>query len=232
MSIFNITFLVLISVWSICGCKVDVQQSKKVMRRKEQTSISIPCSVNISNCAGYGFDQLDIFWYMFHKDRHYQIDWNKQPDKYMLEDQNLNINFVSKNDCGVYYCAAALGNEAKSGAQAFGQGSTLIVTERGLNVRQTLLLTLLILLLAYSLIVLGIIICIKTGKIYLICKGRWGKTKQDHSRQVIFSGVVQELYKRNLGGDKIQAHCNVSQQKAKGQQTLDRNEDIYANYDE
>nr|XP_055036452.1 uncharacterized protein si:ch211-139g16.8 [Misgurnus anguillicaudatus] len=227
MSLFNITFLVLISVCFVCGCKVDVQQSKKVLRRKEQTSVSIPCSVNISNCAGYGSDKPEIFWYMFHKDRHYQIDWINQPAKYMLEDQNLKINFVSKNDCGVYYCAAA--NGAQSGEQAIGQGSTLMVTERGLNVRQTLLLTLLILLVAYGLIVLGIIICIKTGKINLICKGRWRKT-QDHSRQMIFSGVVQELYKRNLVHDKIQAHCKVSQPKAEGPQTL--NEDIYQNYDE
>lgn len=82
----------------------------------------------MSNCADYGPDKLEIFWYVFHKDLRYQIDWINQPAKYMLEDQNLKINSLSKNDCGVYYCAAALRYEAHSGAQAIGQGSTLKVT--------------------------------------------------------------------------------------------------------
>ncbi|XP_057202968.1 uncharacterized protein si:ch211-139g16.8 isoform X2 [Triplophysa rosa] len=185
MSLFSITCLVFISVFSVCGCKIDVHQSTRMMQRKVQQSVSVPCSCNISSCP----------------------------------------------DCGVYYCAAALSNEMHSGAQAIGQGITLKVTERGLNVRQILLLTLLVLLIIYSLLVLGIIICIKTGHIKSLCRGRWRKT-QDYSRHVVFSGVVQELYKRNLVHDKIPARCKVSQEKAKSPQTQDKNEDIYQNFEE
>ncbi len=37
--------------------------------------------------------------------------------------------------------------------------------------------------------------------------------QEDSARQVIFSGVVQELSKRNLVGSKMEAHYNVSQNK-------------------
>ncbi|KAI7803599.1 uncharacterized protein si:ch211-139g16.8 isoform X1 [Triplophysa rosa] len=231
MSLFSITCLVFISVFSVCGCKIDVHQSTRMMQRKVQQSVSVPCSCNISSCPGDGLDNLKISWYVFRKDMHYQIDLNNQPTKYTLEGHSLKISSLSIKDCGVYYCAAALSNEMHSGAQAIGQGITLKVTERGLNVRQILLLTLLVLLIIYSLLVLGIIICIKTGHIKSLCRGRWRKT-QDYSRHVVFSGVVQELYKRNLVHDKIPARCKVSQEKAKSPQTQDKNEDIYQNFEE
>lgn len=170
---------------------VDVQQPTKLMRKKEQQSVSIPCSVNVSSCQ----HTPQISWYVFRKDYHYQIDVSSQPLKYKLDHHDLEISSLSKTDCGVYYCAAALLTVAHSGAQAIGQGTTLKVSgkhwqmtqshpsanmlhislsgcclfkkscdfypERGLNVRQVLLLTLLILLTVYSLLVLGIIICIK-----------------------------------------------------------------------
>lgn len=115
-------------VFLIRGCKVDVQQSIKVMSRKDQQSVSIPCSCNISNCSGNELDKLKISWYVFHKDIHYQIDLKNQPTKYTLEGHNLKINSLSINDFGVYYCAAALSNVAHRGAQAIGQGITLKVT--------------------------------------------------------------------------------------------------------
>ncbi len=37
--------------------------------------------------------------------------------------------------------------------------------------------------------------------------------QEDSARQVIFSGVVQELSKRNLVGSKMEAHYKVSQNK-------------------
>ncbi|XP_056609517.1 uncharacterized protein si:ch211-139g16.8 [Triplophysa dalaica] len=226
MSLVSITFLVFISVFFVCGCKIDVQQSKNKMQMKEQKSVSVPCSCNISRCLKNGLDNLKISWYVFRKDMPYQIDLNNQPTKYTLEGHSLKISYLSTKDCGVYYCAAALSNVVGMGAQAIGPGTTLQVTERGLNIPQTLLLTLLVLLIIYSLLVLGIIICIKTGHVKSLGRGRWSERKtQDHSRQVVFRGVVQELYKRNLVHDKIPARC-----KDKSPQTQDKNEDIYQNH--
>ncbi|XP_067284914.1 immunoglobulin superfamily member 6 isoform X2 [Pseudorasbora parva] len=212
----SIAFLVLSLVR---GCMVDVQQPTKIMRKKEQQSVSLPCSVNISGCG----HTPQISWFVFRKDFHYQIDVSSQPQKYNLEQHDLKISSLSKADCGVYYCAAALPDETHSGAQAIGQGTTLKVSEMGLNTRQSLLLTLLILLTVYSLIVLGIIICIKTGRFTSVFIRRWSKSKkEDSARQVIFSGVVQELCKRNLS-DTIQSN---------GLQNMHHSEDIYQNLDE
>ncbi|KAK9978338.1 hypothetical protein ABG768_020093 [Culter alburnus] len=225
---FTMAFLVL---GLVRGCMVDVQQPSKLMRKKEQQSVSIPCSVNVSSCQ----HTPQISWYVFRKDYHYQIDVSSQPLKYKLDHHDLEISSLSKTDCGVYYCAAALLTLAHSGAQAIGQGTTLKVSERGLNVRQVLLLTLLILLTVYSLLILGIIICIKTGRFKSVFKRRWCKNenKEDSTRQVVlFSGVVQELCKRNLSGDKIQARYKVSQDKSKGLQNVYNSEDVYQNLDE
>uniref|UniRef100_A0A8C1DTP7 Si:ch211-139g16.8 n=1 Tax=Cyprinus carpio carpio TaxID=630221 RepID=A0A8C1DTP7_CYPCA len=140
------------------GCKVDVQQPTELMREKEQQSVSIPCSVTVSSCSE---SQTQISWYVFRRDSHYQLDLQSHSLRYTLEQQDLRISSLSEADSGVYYCAAALLDVAHSGAQAIGQGTTLKVSKKGLNVRQALLLTLLVLLIVYSLLVLVIIICIK-----------------------------------------------------------------------
>ncbi|XP_051988393.1 immunoglobulin superfamily member 6 [Xyrauchen texanus] len=229
-NLLTITFLIFISVLSISGCKVDVQQSNNVMRRKEQQFVSIPCSLNITSCPGHGPDKLSISWYVFRKDSQHQLDLTNHSVKYTLEDQNLKINSLSTQDCGVYYCAAALLDVAHNGAQAIGKGTTLKVSKRGFNTRQALLLTLLVLLIVYSLHVLGILICIKTGQIKSVFKRRRQQSEmKDSAKQVIFSGVVQELCKRNLS-DKIRAQYKVSQEKYP--QTQDKSEDIYQNLDE
>lgn len=64
---------------------------------------------------------------MFRKDMPYQIDLNNQPTKYTLEVHNLKISSLSIEDCGVYYCAAALSSVVHREAQAIGQGITLTV---------------------------------------------------------------------------------------------------------
>jgi len=101
------------------------------MRRKERHSVSIPCSVNISSCQltpQLKQLTLEISWYVFRKDFHYQIDLSSQQLKYKLEHHDLKISSLSKADCGVYYCAAALLEVTHSGAQAIGQGTTLKVS--------------------------------------------------------------------------------------------------------
>lgn len=105
---------------------VDVQQPTMLMRKKEQQSVSIPCSVNVSSCRLTVTPQIS--WYVFRKDVHYQIDLSSQPLKYKLEHHDLEISSLSKADCGVYYCAAALLTVTHSGAQAIGQGTTLKVS--------------------------------------------------------------------------------------------------------
>uniref|UniRef100_A0A673MKV2 Si:ch211-139g16.8 n=1 Tax=Sinocyclocheilus rhinocerous TaxID=307959 RepID=A0A673MKV2_9TELE len=143
---------------SVSGCKVDVQQPTKLIRKKEQQSVSIPCSVTVSSCPK---SLPQISWYVFRKNSHYQLDLKSHSLRYTLEHQGLKISSLSEADSGVYYCAAALLDVAHNGAQAIGQGTTLKVSETGLNVSQALLLTLLVLLTVYSLLVLVIIICIK-----------------------------------------------------------------------
>lgn len=225
---FTIAFLISSTV---SGCKVDVQQPTELMREKEQQSVSIPCSVTVSSCSE---SQTQISWYVFRRDSHYQLDLQSHSLRYTLEQQDLRISSLSEADSGVYYCAAALLDVAHSGAQAIGQGTTLKVSKKGLNVRQALLLTLLVLLIVYSLLVLVIIICIKTGKFKSVFKRRWNKSenKKDSGMQVVFSGVMQELSKRNLVGGKIRAHNKVSQDKSTGVQNVYQSEDIYQNLDE
>ncbi|XP_016394705.1 immunoglobulin superfamily member 6 isoform X2 [Sinocyclocheilus rhinocerous] len=225
---FTIAFLIFSTV---SGCKVDVQQPTKLIRKKEQQSVSIPCSVTVSSCPK---SLPQISWYVFRKNSHYQLDLKSHSLRYTLEHQGLKISSLSEADSGVYYCAAALLDVAHNGAQAIGQGTTLKVSETGLNVSQALLLTLLVLLTVYSLLVLVIIICIKTGQFKSVFKRRWSKSenKEDSARQLGFSGVVQELSKRNLVGGKIQAYYKVSQDKSTGLQNRYHSEDVYQNLDE
>ncbi|XP_050956550.1 immunoglobulin superfamily member 6 [Labeo rohita] len=212
---------------TVSGCKLDVQQPTKLIRRKEQQSVSIPCSVTPSSCPK---EKLQIFWYVFRKDNHSLLDSKTSSS----EDLDLKISSLSLADSGVYYCAAALLKVANSGAQEIGQGTILKVSENGLNVRQTLLLTLLVLLTVYSVLVLGTIISIKTGQFKSVLERRWSKSekKEDSTRQVLFSGVVQELCKRNLVGVKIQTHYKVSQDKSTDLQNGYHSEDVYQNLDE
>ncbi|XP_058627806.1 immunoglobulin superfamily member 6 [Onychostoma macrolepis] len=227
--LFTITFLMFSAV---SGCKIDVQQPTKLIRQKEQLSVSIPCSVTVSSCPTAHLPQIS--WYVFRKDSHYQLNLKSHSMKYTLENQELTISSLSEADCGVYYCAASLLDGAQNGAQAIGQGTTLKVSGMGLNIYQGLLLTLLVLLTVYSVLVLAIIICIKTGQFESVFKRRWSKSenKEESARQVIFSGVVQELCKRNLVGSKMQPHYKVSQNKSAGLQNAYHSEDVYQNLDE
>ncbi|KAK2915953.1 hypothetical protein QQF64_024357 [Cirrhinus molitorella] len=221
--LFTIAFLIFSTV---SGCKVDVLQPRKLIRKKEQQFISIPCSVTVSGCLTTG--QPQISWYVFRKNDHYQLDLKNNSSK------DLKISSLSQADSGVYYCAAALLDVAQDGAQAIGEGTTLKVSEMGLNTAQALLLTLLVLLTVFSVLVLGLIICIKTGQFKSFFKRRCGKSenKEDSTRQVLFSGVVQELSKRNLVGDQIQAHYSVSQDKSTDFLNEYHSEDVYQNLDE
>lgn len=226
--LFTVAFLLFSAV---SACKIDVEQPTKLIRQKKQLSVSIPCFVNVSSCPKTG--PLQISWYVFRKDSHDQLPL-KSTEKYTLENEKLTISSLSEADSGVYYCAAALLDVAHNGAQAIGQGTTLKVSGMGLNLAQGLLVTLFVLLTVYSLLVLGIIICIKTGQFESVFKRRWSKSenKEDSARQVIFSGVVQELSKRNLVGSKMEAHYNVSQNKSTGLQNVYHSEDVYQNLDE
>lgn len=226
---FTIAFLMFSTV---SGCKVDVQQSPELIREKRDQSVSIPCSVSVSSCPN---SQPHISWYVFRNDSHYQLDLKANSLKYTLEKHGLKISSLSEPDSGVYLCAAALLDVAHYGAQAIGRGTTLKVSETGLNVSQALLLTLLVLLIVYSLLVLVIIICIKIGKFDLVFKRRWSKSekKENPAKQVLFSGVMQELAKRNLvGGRKVQSHYKVSQDKSTALQNQHHSEDLYQNLDE
>ncbi|MCJ8739352.1 hypothetical protein PDJAM_G00046160 [Pangasius djambal] len=119
-----------------------------------------------------------------------------------------------------------------SGAQAIGTGTTLTVKENDYNAGQVLLITLVVLLSLYSLIILTLFICIKTGRAMLLKrKQSQSQEKGDSTRRVHFRAVVQELYsKRNLRRNKKNTSTDISHEnKVEEPQSHTVREDIYQN---
>ncbi|TRY84707.1 hypothetical protein DNTS_003922, partial [Danionella cerebrum] len=208
------------------GGEVSVEQSMTILRKSEHQWVSIPCVVNVSSCSL----PHTISWFVFRTDSHQQINLVDHHEKFTLEQDSLRIESLSKADCGVYYCFGSLLERQDEGAQAFGQGTVLKVSEGGLSIYQLLLLTLLVLLSVYSLVILTLCTCIKTGKFQSVFKKGLGKrgSKEEWAQQLRFSGVVQELYERNLPCDQN----NVPQTQNTVFQNVQPHEDIYQNLDE
>uniref|UniRef100_A0A671LXN8 Ig-like domain-containing protein n=1 Tax=Sinocyclocheilus anshuiensis TaxID=1608454 RepID=A0A671LXN8_9TELE len=111
--IFHISgFISQLGVRPFFRCLSNVQQPTKLIRKKEQQSVSIPCSVTMSSCPK---SLPQISWYVFRKNSHYQLDLKSHSLRYTLEHQGLKISSLSEADSGVYYCAAALLDVAHNG---------------------------------------------------------------------------------------------------------------------
>ncbi|KAK3552844.1 hypothetical protein QTP86_022539 [Hemibagrus guttatus] len=174
---------------------------------------------------------VEVQWYVFRKDSYHQLDINNQPARYRLEGTGLHISLLSKHDDGVYYCAASYKGLANSGAQDIGSGTTLTVKDNDYSTWQVLLLTLVVLLSLYSLTILTLFICMKTGRVKLF-QGRQRQSQgKGDSTRVHFGAVVQELYsKRNLRRNKKNTSTEVAQEnKVENPQPHTRTDDIYQN---
>ncbi|KAL6477020.1 hypothetical protein MHYP_G00155190 [Metynnis hypsauchen] len=230
---FQVTFiLIFTSALSVNGCQIDVRQPQELLTGRKKESVFVQCHTNMSACSS---STGDVLWYVFTSDSHHQLDAKSQPFKYQLDNQGLQIKSLTTSDDGVYYCAVILPGQARKGAQAFGNGTTVTVKEHVYRPSLAVLLVLLVLLTLYSLTILTLIICRKTGHRTLSLK-RWTKRsdrKSGSSTRVHFGAVVQELYsKRNLRSNKKNSADISQENKCENPWTNGNKEDIYQNLNE
>ncbi|XP_060757593.1 uncharacterized protein si:ch211-139g16.8 [Neoarius graeffei] len=215
---------------SVSMCTVNVAQPQEHLDGRFNQSVNITCHVNIS-CPN---KKPVVQWYVFTTDSYLQLDIKNQPKKYKLQGTDLHITWLSQSNNGVYYCAAFDNDSKNSGAQAIGTGTTLTVkeNENDNNIGNILLIILVVLLSLYSLIILALFICIKTGRATLFNRRQTqSQSKGDSTRRVHFRVVVQELYsKRNLRRNKKNRHTEVSQEnKVENPRSHTEREDVYQN---
>ncbi|KAG7335021.1 hypothetical protein KOW79_001617 [Hemibagrus wyckioides] len=233
MILYVFVYIILILIFSpglsVSMCTLKVTQPQEILHGRFNQSVYIPCHVNMSCHLKIA---EEVQWYVFTTKSYHQLDINNHPMRYRLEGRGLHISLLSHNDDGVYYCAASYKDLANSGAQDIGSGTTLTVKDNDYSTGQVLLLTLVVLLSLYSLIILTLFICVKTGRIKLL-KGRQSQSqgKGDSTRRVHFGAVVQELYsKRNLRRNKKNSSTEVAQEnKVENPRPNKRREDIYQN---
>ncbi|XP_066499101.1 uncharacterized protein si:ch211-139g16.8 [Hoplias malabaricus] len=225
--------LIFSSVFSVSGCHLEVIQPEKQILGTENQSVSITCQFNISSCSS---SLQEVLWYVFTHNSHHQLDPKENSGKYKLEENRLHINSLSTSDEGVYYCAVTLNGLGKDGSQAFGNGTTVSLQGHVIQTKHvgyTVLLALMVLLTIYSLIILTLIICVKTGRSTLFRKERSRRQiKSDLSNRAHFGVVVQELYnKRNLRSKKKKSRYASHDIKFENPQPHAEIEDIYQNLD-
>ncbi|XP_036794826.1 immunoglobulin superfamily member 6-like isoform X2 [Oncorhynchus mykiss] len=192
-----------------CPPGLSLHQPDDIIWRIGGQSASLPCNIAYDTNRN-----IDFLWFVFKQDAHHSVDLITQQHKYSLERNSLNINSLQANDSGVYHCAALFRDVVCSGAQEIGQGTTLVVRERGVQMAWHVLLWLLfVLLVLYSLAILILIIRKKKNKV-----------------RVQFGAVVQELYgKRNLRSNKKNPnHSGPAQNKVESPHS-NHPEDIYQN---
>ncbi|XP_036794824.1 immunoglobulin superfamily member 6-like isoform X1 [Oncorhynchus mykiss] len=209
-----------------CPPGLSLHQPDDIIWRIGGQSASLPCNIAYDTNRN-----IDFLWFVFKQDAHHSVDLITQQHKYSLERNSLNINSLQANDSGVYHCAALFRDVVCSGAQEIGQGTTLVVRERGVQMAWHVLLWLLfVLLVLYSLAILILIIRKKTGKDIAVCRGTQKSDIQKNKVRVQFGAVVQELYgKRNLRSNKKNPnHSGPAQNKVESPHS-NHPEDIYQN---
>ncbi|XP_029626713.1 immunoglobulin superfamily member 6-like isoform X1 [Salmo trutta] len=209
-----------------CPPGLSLHQPDEIIWRIGGQSASLPCNIAYDTNR-----KMDVLWFVFKQDAHHSVDLMTQQHKYSLERNSLNINSLQANDSGVYHCAAVFRDVVCSGAQEIGQGTTLVVRERGMQmVWHVLLWLLFVLLVLYSLAILILIIRKKTGKDIAVSRGTEKGDFQKNKVRVQFGAVVQELYgKRNLRSNKKNPnHSGPAQNKVESPHS-NHPEDIYQN---
>ncbi|XP_019906860.1 immunoglobulin superfamily member 6 isoform X2 [Esox lucius] len=208
------------------NCKLLVYQPDEVMWQVSDQSGSLPCTITTNSTK-----PIEIRWFVFSEHSYHLVDLDTYSYKYRLEKQALNINSLQANDSGIYHCAAFLSDMACSGAQTIGQGTTVLVKERGMEITGYVLWLLFVLLALYSVAVLILLICKKTGRDATFWEGtRWRRDKKNTTQKIRFGAVVQELYvKRKLRSNKNSEVIDPTQNKVESPHSNLPHEDIYQN---
>ncbi|KAK3520489.1 hypothetical protein QTP70_024101 [Hemibagrus guttatus] len=193
MTLYVFVYIILILIFSpglsVSMCTLKVMQPQELLHGRLNQSVYIQCHVNMS-CEAV----VEVQWYVFRKDSYHQLDINNQPARYRLEGTGLHISLLSKHDDGVYYCAASYKGLANSGAQDIGSGTTLTVKDNDYSTWQVLLLTLVVLLSLYSLTILTLFICMKTGRVKLF-QGRQRQSQGKATDHVWLPGKTHHILK-------------------------------------
>uniref|UniRef100_A0A674D1Q9 Ig-like domain-containing protein n=1 Tax=Salmo trutta TaxID=8032 RepID=A0A674D1Q9_SALTR len=151
---------------------------------------SLPCNI------AYDINRkIDVLWFVFKQDAHHSVNLMTQQHKYSLERNSLNINSLQANDSGVYHCAAVFRDVVCSGAQEIGQGTTLVVRGKSIELNRTL-----------------VIYHCDVTNLFAV-----RSLLQKNKVRVQFGAVVQELYgKRNLRSNKKKPnHSGPAQNKVR-----------------
>uniref|UniRef100_A0A4W5RS56 Ig-like domain-containing protein n=1 Tax=Hucho hucho TaxID=62062 RepID=A0A4W5RS56_9TELE len=159
-----------------CLPGLSLHQPDEVIWRVGGQSASLPCNIAYDTSS-----KMDFLWFVFKQDAHHSVNLMTQQHKYSLERNSLNINSLQANDSGVYHCAALFRDVVCSGAQEIGQGTTLVVRGKSIELNRTL-----------------VIYHCDVTNLFDVCS-----LLQKNTVRVQFGAVVQELYgKRNLRSNK------------------------------
>lgn len=115
-----------------CPAGLSLHQPDENIWRIGGQSASLPCNIAYDTNR-----KIDVLWFVFKQDAHHSVDLMTQQHKYSLERNSLNINSLQVNDSGVYHCAAVFRDVVCSRAQEIGQGTTLVVRGKSIELNRT-----------------------------------------------------------------------------------------------
>ncbi|XP_022058057.2 immunoglobulin superfamily member 6 [Acanthochromis polyacanthus] len=166
-------------------------------------------------------------WFAFNQSKHFRLDL--EGDKYKLDGASLHIKSLEANDSGIYHCAVASQEPKTHCRQYVGMGTSLVVREQAEIKIGYILLSLLVLLVVYSLVIVTLVV--RKGGCKTSIHRKMSKTdKNNSSKKMQFRDVLQEMYsRRNLEKSKQTARGNASHIEAANSELDCSTDDIYQN---
>ncbi|XP_008284796.1 uncharacterized protein LOC103360706 [Stegastes partitus] len=201
-----------------------VSQPDKTIWEKTGEAALLPCTISV-DCSA---EDLRYEWFVFKESVHYRL--NLTDNKYNLSGASLQINSLQGNDSGIYHCAAAATGRAEACCtQHVGTGTALVVREQADIMMGHILLSLLVLLVVYSLVILTFILK-KCGCKTTVHRRMCTTDKNNSSKKLQFRDVLQEMYsRRNLEKSKHTARGNSTRVEAANGELDGSTDDIYQN---